>query len=70
MDAAAAPTAAEMAAAAPPPGVGCLAARAVRNWSIGRDFVGAMDIVEVMHGTIHCRSIKLTYLTTLGGVLS
>jgi hypothetical protein len=50
MDAAAAPTAAEMATAAPPPGVGCLAARAMRNWSIGRDFVGAMAIV----GSIGC----------------
>ena len=34
--------AATTAAAAPPPGVGCLAARAVRNWSSGRDFVGAI----------------------------
>ena len=48
MEAAALPMAAEIAAAAPPPGVGCLAARAVRNWSIGNDLVGA--IVEPMYG--------------------
>ena len=35
--AAAEPIAPPMAAAAPPPGVGCLAASLVRNWSIGRD---------------------------------
>lgn len=42
MLAAAEPMEAPMAAAAPPPGVGCLAARLVRNWSIGRDLMFAM----------------------------
>lgn len=46
MAAAALPIAAEMAAAAPPPGVGCLAARADRNWSSGSDLVGAMLMLQ------------------------
>ena len=38
------PIAAEMAAAAPPPGVGCFAARAVKNLSMVTDLQGVVMI--------------------------
>ena len=37
-----------MAAAAPPPGVGCFEARAVTNCSMGMVFVGAIVFINVL----------------------